>query len=261
MNILEDKTIFITGAAGILGKSHIENFLSLGATAIATDKKIDALLSLKKDRKDISDRLIVEELDATDEMAVEALFAKLQDLQPNVFINNAAVTGEQLDLQGEVPSAFADCSLESWNIVLSANLTSAFLIAREVDRSFIGKYPCKLLNISSVYGLYSPHHEFYADSRIKPFAAYSASKAGIHGLTVWLSGYWAHRDATVNTLSPGGVFNNQGNALVSEISRLNMMSRMAQPAEVSAVLSFLCSSASDYMTGQNIYVDGGFSAW
>ena len=171
MNSLDGKTIFLTGAAGILGKSHIEQFLKLGATVIATDKHVEALVSFKEDKPEISDRLVVEELDAADEKAVELLFSELQDLQPNVFINNAAVTGEHLGDKGQVPAAFADCSLESWNTVLRSNLTSAFLIARQMDRNFIGKYPCKLLNISSVYGLYSPRHRIYKDSRIKPFAS------------------------------------------------------------------------------------------
>ena len=237
MSALEDKTIFISGAGGVSGKSHIELFLREGAKVIATDYDPTELERLEARLGELSDRLEVSKLDVSKEDEVVDFFDKLVPYSPNVFINNAAITGEQLVRMNEIPGALADCSLASWQAAMEVNLTSAFLVAREMDRKFIGKYPCKLINVSSMYGLFSPHHAIYKTRKIKPFPAYSASKAGIHGLTTWLAGYWAGKNTTVNTVSPGGVFNNQDPGLVREISNLNMMSRMAEPKEISSVLS------------------------
>ncbi|MEQ8742980.1 SDR family oxidoreductase [Parasphingorhabdus sp.] len=260
MSELTGKVIFLTGAGGVSGKSHISHFLMQGARVIATDRNISALEMLAEEIG-AGDRLMVASLDVTNEDAIADCFEQITPLSPSVFVNNAAITGEQMVRMGEVPGALADCSLASWRAAMDVNLTAAFLVAREMDRRFIGKRPCKLINVSSMYGLFSPHHRIYDGHQIKPFPAYSASKAGLHGLTVWLAGYWAGKHTTVNTLSPGGVYNKQDPELVADISRLNMMSRMAKAPEISKVMAFLASSSSDYMTGQNIYVDGGFSAW
>lgn len=261
MTSLVGKTIFISGSGGVSGKSHVKYFLRRGAKVIATDYVTKSLDTLAEQLAEHSDNLVVAQLDVSDETAISSFFSDIQSHEPNVFINNAAITGEQLVRLNEIPGKLADCTLKSWQAALDVNLTSAFLIAREIDRRFIGHYPCKLINVSSMYGQFSPHHSLYENRQIKPFPAYTASKAGIHGLTVWLAGYWAGKNATVNTLSPGGVFNNQDPKLVEAISELNMMSRMAQPNEISSVLAFLASDGSDYMTGQNVYADGGFSAW
>ena len=122
-------------------------------------------------------------------------------------------------------------------------------------------YPTKLINVSSMYALNGPHHKIYDGMKFKSFAAYSASKAGIHGLTIWLAGYWASRNCTVNTLAPGAVYNGHSTKFQKSIGNLTMLDRMANPSEISGALLFLCSDGASYMTGQIINVDGGFSAW
>ena len=114
---------------------------------------------------------------------------------------------------------------------------------------------------SAIHAFLLERAVFDSDFAIKPFPAYSASKAGLHGLTLWLSSYWSSYNSTVNTLSPAGVFNNQPEALVNKLSSLNILNRMANSSEVSAKLCFLSSPDSDFMTGQNIFVDGGYTAW
>ena len=140
---------------------------------------------------------------------------------PNVFINNAAVTGEWLMKEGKDFPDLKDTLLSDWNSTINANLTGQFLISREIDR-YLNKiqHHISLINISTMYALRGPHHNIYNDRPVKSFCAYSASKAGVIGL-----------------------------------------SRMAKADEISKVIEFLASENSSYITGEIINVDGGFSAW
>ncbi len=104
--------------------------------------------------------------------------------------------------------------------------------------------------------------KIYKDMPFKSFSAYSSTKAGIHGLTLWLAGYWAERGCTVNTITPGAVFNGPFRlSSKAALSKLIMAGRMAEPQEIADVMMFLCSEGAGYMTGQMVNVDGGFSGW
>ena len=96
---------------------------------------------------------------------------------------------------------------------------------------------------------------------LRSFSAYTATKAGIHGLTLWLASYWRKRQATVNTIAPGAVFNGHSEEFQRRVSDLIMAGRMAQPDEIADAMLFLCSDASNYITGQITHVDGGFNGW
>jgi NAD(P)-dependent dehydrogenase (short-subunit alcohol dehydrogenase family) len=261
-NQLQDKTIFITGAGGVLGSTYIRRMLGAGATVIATDLPGHRAQALQEEHGD-NQAFHFFTLDVADEAGVIQLFDQFDDarLKPNVFLNNAAITGEMLVGEGGTIPDFANTSVDDWERTLKTNLTGAFLIARQMDRAIVGKYPCKLINVASMYALNGPHHKIYEGLPFSSFSAYSATKAGIHGLTLWLAGYWASRDATVNTIAPGAVFNGHSDVFQQRVSELIMAGRMAQPNEIADVMLFLCSAQSDYMTGQMVNVDGGFSGW
>ena len=156
---------------------------------------------------------------------------------------------------------FANTTLEDWEKTIKINLTGAFLIARQMDIDIVGSYPATLINVASMYALNGPHHEIYKGMPFKSFSAYSSTKAGIHGLTLWLAGYWAERGATVNTIAPGAVFNGHSEEFQNRVGKLIMAGRMAEPKEIADVMLFLCSEGAGYMTGQLVNVDGGFSGW
>jgi len=261
-NQLADKTIFITGSGGVLGSTYVERMLAAGARVVATDLE-GARAEALCEKHNANDSFHFYPLDVSDEPAVEGIFKKIQGdgLSPNVVLNNAAITGEMLMGAGESFPDFANTSTDAWEKTLKTNLTGAFLIARQMDRDIIGKYPSTLVNVASMYALNGPHHQIYEGMPFKSFSAYSTTKAGIHGLTLWLAGYWARRDATVNTIAPGAVFNNHSEEFQSRVSELIMAGRMAEPNEIADVMLFLCSDQSNYMTGQFVNVDGGFSGW
>jgi NAD(P)-dependent dehydrogenase (short-subunit alcohol dehydrogenase family) len=198
----------------------------------------------------------------SEEQIVETFDTVLADgHKPDVVLNNAAVTGEMLMGAGKSFPSFADTELGDWEKTLRVNLTGCFLVAREMDRKIVGNWPAKLINVASMYALTAPHHDIYEGMPFKNFSAYSTTKAGIHGLTLWLASSWRKRSATVNSISPGAVFNGHSDKFRNRVSNLIMADRMAEPDEIADVMLFLCSQAADYMTGQMVNVDGGYSAW
>ena len=259
---LSGKTVFITGAGGRLGVQHIDRLSSFGAVVIATElpgERFDYLRNRYGERKDV----FLYPLDVCVENDVVSIFKQilLDDLSPNVFINNAAITGELLMGAGKSFPDLANTSLADWNKTVDVNLTGAFIIARQIDRDIVGKYPVSVINISTMYAMRAPHHHIYEDMPFKSFCAYSASKAGIHGLTLWLASYWARQEVNVNTIAPGAVNNNHSDLFKNRVGELIMKGKMAEPSQISDAIALLCSDLSSYMTAQLINVDGGFSGW
>ena len=259
---LHNKTIFLSGSGGVLGTAYISHMLQAGATVIGTElpnERADKLIGLFGSQKNF----IFRNLDVTDENQICDIFKSLEadGIVPNVVINNAALTGELLMNKGQEFPDFAATTLDAWEAAMRVNLTGAFLLARQMDKDIVGKHDAKLINVASMYALRGPHHAIYEGMPFKSFAAYSASKAGIHGLTVWLASYWSGRNCTVNTIAPGAVNNNHSSLFRSRVNPLIMLDRMAEPSEIANSMMFLCSDASDYMNGQLLNVDGGFSAW
>jgi NAD(P)-dependent dehydrogenase (short-subunit alcohol dehydrogenase family) len=262
MTDLAGRTILITGSGGVLGRTYVRRMLAAGARVIATElpgPRAEALAEAHGGNPDF--RLYP--LDVADEGQVTGIFARVlaDGWQPNVVLNNAAITGELLMGAGRPFPSFADTSVTDWERTLRTNLTGAFMVARQMDRDIVGRWPCALVNVASMYALNGPHHAIYEGMPFRSFSAYSASKAGLHGLTLWLAGYWAPRGATVNTIAPGAVYNGHSEEFQRRVGALIMQGRMAQPDEIADVMLFLCSAGAGHMTGQMINVDGGFSGW
>ena len=259
---LKGRTVFITGSGGVLGSTYVRRMLAEGAKVVATDLPGDRAEGLK-DRHGDDANFAFYELDVSDEAAIEGIFQRVtaDGWQPNVVLNNAAITGEMLMGKGKSFPDFADTTVEDFEKTMRTNLTGAFMIARQMDRDIVGKYPATLINVASMYALNGAHHRIYDGMPFKNFSAYGVTKAGIHGLTVWLAGYWADRQATVNTIAPGAVFNGHSDEFQRRVGELIMANRMGQPDEIADVMLFLASEAAGYMTGQLVNVDGGFSAW
>lgn len=259
---LEGKTIFITGSGGVLGSTYVRRMLAAGAKVIASDLPGPRAEGLK-DRHGGDANFAFLDLDVADEAQVTAIFERIfaLGLKPDVVLNNAAITGELLMGAGRPFPDFAETSVADWERTLRTNLTGAFMIARQMDRDIVGRWPAKLINVASMYALNGPHHEIYEGMPFRSFSAYTATKAGIHGLTTWLAPYWAKRQATVNTIAPGAVFNGHSDEFQTRVSSLIMKGRMAQPDEIADAMLFLCSDLSNYITGQIHHVDGGFNGW
>ena len=270
---LTGKTALITGAAGLLGVEHAAALLESGATVVLTD--IDdsnlaatrASLSLNAD----PERIVVQLMDVSRLDTIQAVAKKLANTgrRIDVLVNNAAIDPKvQADLGVLETSRLEYFPLDQWESQLAVGLTGAFLCSQvfgtAMARDGVGGV---ILNIASDLSVVAPDQRLYRKKGlacdmqpVKP-VTYSVIKAGLVGLTRYLATYWADSGVRANALSPGGVFNGQGEAFVQRLNSLIPLGRMAKRDEYRAALQFLCSDASSYLNGQNIVIDGGRSVW
>ena len=150
---------------------------------------------------------------------------------------------------------------------MAVNIDGMFLVAQPVGKHMIKHGEGgSIIQTSSIYGIMAPDQRiyegsFYMGRSINTPAVYSTSKAAVIGLTKYLAAYWADKGIRVNTLTPGGVESGQNETFKQRYSARIPLGRMAKPDEMVSALIYLASDASIYVTGQNIIVDGGLSAW
>lgn len=264
LHSIENKVILITGATGILGWAYCQAMIEAGAKVVVADlpeRRPQERAQELIDRFDHEALAVV--CDVTHEDEVRSMVQATLDRfgKIDVAINNAAGTGEFFAHHGDIFAPFEDYSLSAWEIVLKANLTGVFLVAREAGKAMKTTGGGSIINISSIYGVVGPDHRIYEGMPFRSFPGYSAAKAGVLGLTRWLASYWAKDNIRVNAVTPGGVYNDHDPAFVSRYSARTPMGRMADRTELIGIMVFLASDASSYCTGQNFIIDGGWTAW
>jgi NAD(P)-dependent dehydrogenase (short-subunit alcohol dehydrogenase family) len=165
---------------------------------------------------------------------------------------------------GSFQPAFENYPLELWKQALDVNLTGAFLCCQAAAGPMLEQGSGVMVNLSSIYGLTGPDQRIYQRNdqkrQFKP-VHYSVTKAGLVGLTRYLAAYYAGMNIRVNTLTPGGVYNQHDPEFVAAYASRTILGRMAQKNDLNGALLFLVSEASSYMTGANLIVDGGWTAW
>ena len=253
------KTVLITGAAGNLGWCFAK-YISAEANCILVDINIDALADVVNSLdKSKGQKHKIISCDLSQDVSRKDLIQKIFDsyLSLDVLVNNAAYTGDS-NIKGWVTS-FENQSLEAWESALQVNLTSVFELSQ-------GLYPLlkkscgNILNIASIYGILGPDLRLYAGTSMGNPGAYAASKGGVIQLTRWLATVLSP-EVRVNCISPGGIFRNQPTTFVKEYEARTPLKRMATEEDIIGAMRFLSLGDSQYITGQNIVVDGGFSIW
>ena len=175
----------------------------------------------------------------------------------DVLINNAAYQGNDKIRT----TKFVDLPLSIWNKSISVNLTGMFLCCQEIGKVMEKQKKGVIINISSTYGIVSPDQRIYGKSGQNAGIFYSVTKSGVLNLTRYLASYWSKKGIRVNTLSPGGVEKGQDSKFVKKYSEKTMLGRMAKKDDYVGAIIFLASDASSYMTGSNLVIDGGWTAW
>ena len=268
---LTDKTALITGAAGLLGVEHAAALAAVGAKVVLTDINEAALQkAAEKLQNEFDDKQILAyKMDVTALNSIKTLQEQLSaNGGVNILINNAAIDPKvKQDNSLLETSRFEHFPLEQWNFQLNVGLTGAFLCSQVFGTAMAQRGTGVILNIASDLSVIAPDQRLYRreglpeeQQPVKP-VTYSVIKTALVGLTRYLATYWADRGVKVNALSPGGVYNGQGEEFVTRLTNLIPMGRMADRDEYRGVVQFLCSDASRYLTGQNIIVDGGRSVW
>jgi NAD(P)-dependent dehydrogenase (short-subunit alcohol dehydrogenase family) len=256
---IEDRVAVVTGGLGQLGRQFTLTLAAAGARVVVLDQRE----ALEAD----SDRRLNVRADVTDRASLERAMAQVEERwgSPHILVNNAA-----LDSPPGAPAGangpFEHYPLELWRQVIDVNLTGVFLASQVIGGRLAAAGRGSVINVASIYGLVSPDQRIYeyrrrpGDEFFKP-AAYSASKSAILNLTRYLATYWAPHNVRVNTVSFAGVFNNQDPAFLQEYIRRVPLGRMAREDEYNGAILFLASDASSYMTGGNLVLDGGYTAW
>jgi NAD(P)-dependent dehydrogenase (short-subunit alcohol dehydrogenase family) len=266
---LSDRTIVLTGGAGLLGREYARALAAAGANVVLADIDEAAVQALATSLQDIGGRALGVHVDVSDEASVADLvrttlgaFGRIDGL-----VNNAAIDPKfDRSRDPRLSIGFESYPLDLWNRALAVNLTGMFLCARAVTPAMLAQRRGVIVNVSSTYGLVGPDQRLYesdaaeAPRTFKP-VAYSVTKSAVLGFTRYLAAYFADSGIRVNTLTPGGVFNDHAAEFVRRYSARTPLGRMADRREYCGALLFLLSDASSYMTGSNLVIDGGWTAW
>jgi NAD(P)-dependent dehydrogenase (short-subunit alcohol dehydrogenase family) len=264
---LDGRVAIVTGGAGILGAECVTALADAGASVAVVDVNLDAATALAAR---IADEFGVATLgvacDVSDEPSVLDMVREVEStLGPiDVLHNNAASKSSSLEHFFEPLETF---SLETWREVMSVNLDGLFIVARAVGTGMAERGRGSIIQTASIYGAtMGPDQRIYEGSEylgraINTPPVYSASKGGVHALTLYLATYWGKDNVRVNTLTPGGITSGQNGVFSDKYSARVPMARMAEAYEVASGMLFLASDLSSYVSGQNLHVDGGLSAW
>jgi len=264
---LTGKTAVVTGGIGILGKEFCAGLACYGADVAIVDVNIE---QAAKDAEIIKEQYGVNSVgiycDISDPESVKLMVETVESTLGEIDIlhNNAATKGSNLE---EFFASVDEYSLDTWREVMAVNLDGLFLVAKEIGSRMAICGKGTIIQTASIYGAtMGPDQSIYQGSEylgveINTPPVYSCSKGGVVALTKYLATYWAEQGVRVNTLTPGGVSSGQNTIFSSNYSSRIPMKRMAQSNEMLGTLIFLASDASSYITGQEIFVDGGLSAW
>ncbi|MDC0186057.1 SDR family oxidoreductase [Gammaproteobacteria bacterium] len=253
----EKKVILITGACGQLGSELCRTYADLGWTVYITD--IDSVACDKLAQslsQDLNQKHLYFPMDITSEESVASAISHIEDQQITIdaLVNNAGTA---------VFSDFTERTKDEFMKVLEVNLFGTFNCINQVGKHMVSNnISGAIINIGSIYGVVSSDPEIYTDCPRNNSEVYSASKAGIIQMTKYFAVHLAESNIRVNCVSPGGIFNDQGDDFVKNYSQRTPAKRMAIPQEIVQAIVYLSdNSTASYISGQNLLVDGGLTSW
>lgn len=263
---ISGRVVIVTGGLGQLGRRFCRSLLAQGARVASFDLRAATPIGdTDLDAAAARGTFLQVEANVTERESLKEALAVVRSAwgAPHGLVNCAALDSPP----GAPPSQngpFEEFPVEVWTQVMDVNVKGVFLSCQVVGAAMGAG--ASVINISSIYGMVSPDQRIYESLRsqgrefFKPIA-YSVSKSALFNLTRYLATYWAPKGVRVNTLTLGGVFNNQDPGFVSAYESRTPLGRMARAGEYDGAVVFLLSEAASYMTGANMVVDGGWTAW
>ncbi len=270
---LDGRVALVTGGAGLLGRRYCEALLQAGARIVIGDLDGERAEALAAELD--SEIALGQKLDVGDEQSVRETVRNATQRfgRLDILVNNAALTvrgGSERLSPADYFAPFEEYKRDVWDQALNTNLTGMVLCAQAAGRQMLRQDPPGgvMVNISSTYGVVAPDQRLY-DGVKSPYAetgfntpvSYAVTKTAVLGLTRYLATYWGRKNIRVNALTPHGVFDNHDESFVHNFAYRSPLGRMARNDEYRGALLFLVSDASSYMTGANLIVDGGWTAW
>lgn len=258
---LEGKTAIVTGANGLLGRAICEAYLEYGANLVMLDQKEYSSFN-------ISDNSIYIQCDITNkEELIDAKNKIIDNFGTiDILVNNAAIN----DMVENPINALDDSKFENYPFdlfmkVMKVNIGGVFLSSQIFGSEMAKHNSGSIINIASTYGITAPNQSLYinenGEQTFYKSAAYPASKGGVIMLTKFLASYWGHLGIRTNTISPGGIENNQPKHFIKKYSEMTPAKRMAQTEDFKGAIVYLSSDSSKYVNGANLSVDGGWTTW
>jgi NAD(P)-dependent dehydrogenase (short-subunit alcohol dehydrogenase family) len=262
---LKNKVAVVTGAVGLIGKHHCHALSEAGASIIVCDIDKNRCEKLAGELKTKS---VGFETDITKPESVKKLKEKILDEfgKIDILVNNAAINDmfENPSAASEL-SMFENYPLNLWQKSIDVNITGTFLCSQILGAVMAKAGKGSIINIASTYGIVAPDQSIYkkkdGSQSFYKSAAYPVTKGAVISFTKFLAAYWGNKGVRVNALSPGGVENNQDEYFIENYSAKTILGRMAKSTDYKGAIIFLASDASEYMTGANLIVDGGWTAW
>ncbi len=263
---LSGRAALVTGACGILGPHFCAALADHGARIAAVDldqAEAEALAGRMRADYGVEARGLA--CDIADAQAVARMTEDVAERFGgiDILLNNAQARLSDRK-RGLAPPE--DYDPEMWRAAMAVNLDGLFWVSREVGRRMAERGRGSIIHTASVYGVVGADQRIYEGSEymgtpIRTSPVYTAAKAGVIGLTRYLACHWAERGVRVNTLTPGGVESGQNEEFRRRYSARVPLGRMAQAEDLVGAVVYLASDASRYVTGQNLIVDGGLTAW
>ena len=236
------KKAIVTGANGQIGNVFVKGLVKKGYFVYAIDLNVENIK--------ISESVKSVKLDITNEAAVHNFFSSVQDL--DVLVNNAGIG---------VFTPFEDRTAAEFKSVMEVNLLGAFLMSQSSVKIMKNSNSGKIVNIASIYGSTSSDERIYGDSGRNNSEVYSATKAGLINMTQYMATHFGKYNIQTNSISPGGIYNQQSEDFVKNYEYKVPMGRMGEAQDLLSALFYLVSEDTQYTNGQDIAVDGGFLAW
>lgn len=243
---LSGRKALITGGTGHIGSTCCDTLRELGARVAVLDLEPTGELSFPCDLRD----------ETSTRRSVQEAVKKMNGL--DILIHCAAYVGTTKVPGWTVP--FEEQKVSAWDEALRVNLTSAFVLTQESQKALEQSGHGSIILFSSIYGIVGPDMRLYAETDMANPAGYNVSKGGILQLTRYLASVFAPK-IRVNAISPGGVWRDQPKVFQKRYVERTPLNRMATEEDMKGAVAFLTSNLSQYVTGQNIVVDGGWTAW
>jgi NAD(P)-dependent dehydrogenase (short-subunit alcohol dehydrogenase family) len=242
--ILKNKVIIVTGGSGLIGSEIIKDISAKGGIAINADISVATNLENKTAYIDITSEKSVESI-------IEIIYKKFGRIDG--LVNNAYPRTKDWG------TSFEEMTYDSWRKNVDMQMNSVFLLIQKIA-PLLMKSKGSVVNITSIYGVVGNDMSIYKNTKINTVPAYTAIKGGIVNFTRYLASYYGERGVRFNCVSPGGIFDNQDPVFVKNYESRVPMARMGNPDDIAPSVSFLLSNESKYITGQNLIVDGGWTA-